>query len=79
MMLPITQSEKEERSKFQRFLFQGFADINELKAAVFANNPDVDQELRSLIDRDLSMLASFIDNAQSTQNIVGGMVQIVEI
>jgi hypothetical protein len=78
-MLPITQSEKEERSKFQRFLFQGFADINELKAAVFANNPDVDQELRSLIDRDLSMLASFIDNAQSTQNIVGGMVQIVEI
>ncbi len=44
LMLPITPSEKETRSKFQRFLFKGFADKNELKAAVLANNPCMDQE-----------------------------------
>jgi hypothetical protein len=46
MTLPITQSEKETRSKFQRFIFKGFADMEELKAAVFANNPEMTAEQR---------------------------------
>ena len=44
LMLPITPSEKEKRSKFQSFLFKGFADKNELKAAVLANNPDINKD-----------------------------------
>jgi len=50
LMLPITQSEKEKKSKFQRFLFKGFADQNELKAAVLTNNPDMDFEQRAQMD-----------------------------
>ena len=46
LMLPIIPSEKEKRSKFQRFLFKGFADKNELRAAVLANNPDMNQSQR---------------------------------
>jgi len=49
-MIPITPSEKENRSKFQRFLFKGFADRNELRAAVLANNPDMNESQRSLMD-----------------------------
>ena len=45
-MLPITPSDKEKRSKFQRFLFKGFADKNELRTAVLANNPDMNQSQR---------------------------------
>ena len=43
LMLPITPSDKKKRSKFQRFLFKGFADRNELRAAILANNPDMNQ------------------------------------
>ena len=50
LMLPITPSDKETRSKFQKFLFQGFVDKNELKAAVLANNPDMNQEQRQIMD-----------------------------
>ena len=46
LMLPITPSDKNKRSKFQRFLFKGFADKNELRAAVLANNPDMDESQR---------------------------------
>jgi len=46
LMIPITPSDKEKRSKFQRFLFKGFADKNELRAAVLANNPDMGQSQR---------------------------------
>jgi len=56
LMLPTTPSEKEKRSKFQRFLFNGFADKNELRAAVLANNPDMDQSQRSQMESDLDKL-----------------------
>lgn len=36
------------------------------------------QEQRSLVDFDLDQLASIIDNATSTKNIVGGMVQVMD-
>ena len=50
MMLPITKNDKETRSKFQRFLFNGFADKKELKAAILANNPHMDADQRSLVE-----------------------------
>ena len=50
LMLPITLSDKNKRSKFQRFLFKGFADKNELRAAVLANNPDMNPEQRQIMD-----------------------------
>ena len=50
MMIPITKQDKEARSKFQRFLFNGFADKNELKAAILANNPSMDADQRSLVE-----------------------------
>ncbi len=79
LMLPITLSEKEKRSKFQRFLFNGFADKNELKAAILSNNPDMNQSQRSLMESDLDKLSSFIERASSTQSIVGGMVEVLEM
>ena len=57
LMLPITPSDKEKRSKFQRFLFKGFADKNELKAAILQNNQDIDGEQRSMIESDLENLS----------------------
>ncbi len=74
LMLPITPSDKEKRSKFQRFLFKGFADINELRAAILQNNRDIDDEQRSMIESDLDNLSSFIKRALSTQEIVTEMV-----
>ena len=74
LMLPITPSDKEKRSKFQRFLFKGFADINELKEAILQNNRDIDDEQRSMIELDLDNLSSFIKRALSTQEIVTEMV-----
>ena len=74
LMLTITPSDKKKRSKFQRFLFKGFADINELRAAILQNNHDLDEEQRSLIECDLDNLSSFIKRAQSTQEIVTEMV-----
>ncbi len=79
LMLPITPSDKEKRSKFQRFIFKGFADMNELRAAILANNPDMDQDQLSLMDSDLVKLSSFIDTASSTRTIVGGMVEVVDM
>jgi hypothetical protein len=77
-MLPITYSDKETRSKFQRFLFKGFADKEELKAAIFANNPDMTDEQRADVEYDLSLLDSIVDT-RSTRTIVGGMVQVVDV
>ena len=57
LMLPITPSDKEKISKFQRFLFKGFADKNELKAAILQNNQDIDGEQRSMIESDLENLS----------------------
>jgi uncharacterized protein YeeX (DUF496 family) len=74
LMLPITPSDKEKRSKFQRFLFKGFADINELRAAILQNNRDIDDEQRSMIESDLDNLSSFIKRALYTQEIVTEMV-----
>ena len=79
LMLPISPSEKETRSKFQRFLFKGFADINELKAAVLANNPDMNKSQRSIMEADLEELSAFIDRATTTQSIVSGMAKVVEM
>jgi len=79
LMLPITPSDKKTRSRFQRFLFKGFADKNELKAAVLANNPDMDQSQRSLMEADLDKLCSFIETVSSTRTIVGCMVEVVEM
>jgi len=53
--------------------------MNELRAAVLANNPDMDQDQRSLMDSDLDKLSSFIDTASSTRTIVGGMVEVVDM
>jgi hypothetical protein len=36
LMLPFTRADKENKSKFKKFLFNGFADKHELKAAVLA-------------------------------------------
>ena len=78
LMLPITKSDKKTRSKFQRFLFKGFADINELKAAIFANNPNLTAEQRKDVEYDLDQMNSFIESASSTSSIVSGMVHVVD-
>jgi hypothetical protein len=39
ILMPMTNEEKDNKSQFRKFLFNGFADKNELKAAVFAQNP----------------------------------------
>ena len=78
MMLPITKNDKETRSKFQRFLFNGFADKNELKAAILANNPHMDADQRSLVEQDIDNLQAFISSTYSNKSIIGGMVQVAD-
>jgi hypothetical protein len=79
LMLPITKSERERQSKFQRFLFNGFANKEELEAAIFANNPDMTEEERSDVKRDLKDLDELIEGRSSGSSIVSGMVDVVEI
>jgi hypothetical protein len=75
LMLPITQSDRKLRSKFQRFLFKGFADINELKAAILVNHIVMTEEQRARVDYDCALLAS-LTSSSSTQSILGGMVEV---
>jgi hypothetical protein len=60
-------------------LFNGFADKNELKAAILANNPDMDEDQRSLVDLDINSLQELISTAYSNESIIGGMVQVYDI
>ena len=79
IMLPITKTDKETRSKFQRFLFNGFADKDELKTAILANNPHMDVDQRSLVEQDIDNLQAFISSTYSNGSIVGGLVQVVDV
>jgi hypothetical protein len=79
MMLPITQSDRQKRSEFQRFIFNGFANREELETAIFVNNPDMTEEQRADVKRDLNQLAKLIENSSSDSSIVSGMVQVVEV
>jgi hypothetical protein len=45
-------------------LFNGFADRHELKAAVLANNPDMDASQRAMMEHDLDELGMLIENAK---------------
>ena len=78
-MLPITKTDKEKRSKFQRFLFNGFADKNELKAAILANNPHMDADQRSLVDIEIDNLQALITTAHTDQSIIGSFVKVVDV
>ena len=60
-------------------MFNGFADKNELKAAILANNPDMDEDQRSLVDLDINSLQELISTAYSNESIIGGMVQVYDI
>lgn len=53
--------------------------MEELKAVVLANNPDVTPDQRSIIEQDLDQLAALIKSATQTQSIVSGMAEVVEI
>ena len=79
IMLPITKTDKETRSKFQRFLFNGFANKDELKAAILANNPLMDADQRSLVEQDIDNLQAFISSTHSRESIICGLVQFVEV
>ena len=78
-MLPLTKSDKEKRSKFQRFLFNGFANREELEAAIFANNPDMTEEQRRDVKHDLKQLDELIESVSSSSSIVSGMVKVVDV
>ena len=41
LMLPITKSEKRTQSGYVQFVYKGFVDLTTLKAAIYANNPDM--------------------------------------
>ncbi len=50
LMLPITSSEKETSSNFQRFLFKGFFEKKKrIETTILANNLDMNQSQRKLI------------------------------
>lgn len=78
-MLPLTPKDKETRSKFQQFLFKGFMNKDELHAAVLANNPDMTQEQRAIMEKDLEQLNEIIDDASFDRSIVCGMVEVVDV
>jgi len=78
LMLPITKSGKEKRSKFQRFLFNGFANREELESAIFANNPDMTEEQRQDVKHELK-LDELIEGRSSGSSIVEGMIEVIEV
>ena len=49
LMLPITKSEKKTRSTYLQFTFKGFVDLDALKDAIFANNPDMNTDQQSFV------------------------------
>ena len=55
-------------------MFNGFADKDELKAAILANNPHMDADQISLMEKDIDNLQEFISSTLSRESIVGGMV-----
>ena len=66
IMIPMTNEEKENKSQFRKFLFNGFADKYELKAAVFAQNPSMLEEERNLMEKSLETLGKLIETTETT-------------
>ena len=66
IMMPMTNEEKDHKSQFRKFLFNGFADKNELKAAFFAQNPQMQSEERSLMENSLETLGKLIETTETT-------------
>jgi hypothetical protein len=60
-------------------LFNGFADKDELKIVIVANNPHMDADQRSLVEQDIDNLQAFISTAYSNESIIGGIVQVVDV
>jgi hypothetical protein len=52
-MIPITERQKKCRADFQTFLFNGFMDVDHLQSAIFAQNPDMTEDERWIVIKDL--------------------------
>lgn len=50
-----------------------------MKAAVLANNHEMDRVERKLFETDIDTLAELIKSSSSTQSIVGGTVNVVDM
>jgi len=66
IMMPMTNEEKENKSQFRKFLFNGFANKHELKAAVFAQNPLMQSDERNLMEKSLETLGKLIETTETT-------------
>ncbi len=53
LMIPITERQKKGRADFQTFLFNGFMDVDHLQSAIFAQNPDMTEDERWIVIKDL--------------------------
>ena len=53
LMSPVTEKQKKRRKDFQTFLLDGFIDVDHLQSAIFEKNPDMTEEERLNVNRDL--------------------------
>ena len=73
MLFPTTNGQLKRQKDFQNFLLSGFIDINHLKDAVYAENPNMDEEERRIVAEDIDRFNRFLKNTESSQSIVSEM------
>ena len=76
LMLRVTETAKARHIALQKFLLSGFVNPKELEAAVFAQHPDMPEEVKGNVRHDCRWLGSFVANDSVTGSIVSGMVEI---
>ena len=76
LMLRVTETAKARHIALQKFLLNGFVNPKELEAAVFAQHPDMPEEVKGNVRHDCRRVASFVGKDSVIGSIVSGMVEI---
>ena len=74
LMTPVGENQKMARREFQRFLFVGFLNRNELEAAIKRQYPDLTESQLSFIHNDLNEMEDLM--TKTSRDITAGMVTV---
>lgn len=78
-MLNLTTPKKKSEAKLNKFLFRGFLNLNQLEAAIIAQNPGMDELHQGFVRQDLERLQSVVRHSVDTRSILSSFVEVPEL
>ena len=79
MMLNVTTPKKKMEAKLNKFLYRGFLNMDQLEAAVIAQNPGLNELYQGFVRQDLQRLESFIGQSVTTRSILSSMTEVPDL